>query len=232
MRVAPRVADKLRGGPGKLTVGEPPLELLQRVAGNDAASQVQGQAQVSGVLDEAGDDVLHWRVPEVGIGAAAQVVVEVAVADRGDRGGGEVAAGGEGEGEPRALGGEDAVKVPSTEEIVRRGAGAAHRLLVGLEEAGSLPGAGLAPRNELDCVSGFEVAPHLTAVAGPAFRRQRGVGNLNHIPLGGAGQRRRPQPVTKKDAEQPRPREIDGRRIEGRGGLRTDTWSERSERVR
>ena len=47
------------------------------------------------------------------------------------------------------LGFEDAVEVGGAEEVVRGGAGAAHRLLVGVEEAGALAGARLGTGDEL-----------------------------------------------------------------------------------
>ena len=93
-RVGAAVADDLRGAPGQLAVGEAALELLEAVAAGDAAAEVERQAQLVGEVDRGGDDVLHRRVAQVGVGGAAEVVVEEAVAADGDRGGGEIAAGG------------------------------------------------------------------------------------------------------------------------------------------
>ena len=64
--------------------------------------------------------------------------MEVAVAAGGDRGGGDLTVGGEGEGEPGLGRFEDAVEVGGAEEVALGSGGAAHRLLVGGEEAGAL----------------------------------------------------------------------------------------------
>ncbi len=90
--------------------------------------------------------------------------MEVAVADRGDRGrrGGAVGVGGDGE--PGALGGQQAVEVLGAEEVVLGGLGAAHRLLVEVEEGGALGGARLVPGDQLDPVAGLQVAAHLPTV--------------------------------------------------------------------
>ncbi len=114
--------------------------------------------------------------------------MEVAVAAGGDRGGGDLAVGGEGEGEPGLGRFEDAVEVGGAEEVALGGAGAAHRLLVGGEEAGALGGARLRARDEAQLVAGAQVLVDLVAVAAAALARQRRVGDLDDVALAGAGQ--------------------------------------------
>src|SRR4029077_5331628 len=126
-----------------------------------------------------------------GIGAAVQVVVEIAVAAGRDRGGGDGPVGSEGEGQPGALEREDAVEVGGIEEVALGGAGAPHRLLVGGEEAGPLGGAGLRPRHDLNLVAAAAVPVDLVAVAGALLARQAGVGDLDEVALRGTGERRR-----------------------------------------
>ena len=68
--------------------------------------------------------------------------MEEAVADGGDRGGGERRRpGAVARASQVRVGVEDAVEVGGAEEVVLGGAGAAHRLLVDGEEAGALLGA-------------------------------------------------------------------------------------------
>jgi len=119
-----------------------------------------------------------------------------------------------GEGEPGAVGLEDAVEVGGGEEVMRGGAGAAHRLLVEAEEAGPLGGARLRSRDQVEPVARLEVAADLAAVAGTALRRQRRVGDLDQVALAGAAQRRRAEPVAQEDADQAGGAPVDRGRIE------------------
>src|SRR5215213_6352286 len=64
------VADGLGAAPAELAVGEAALELLQRVAAGKAAPEVERQIELRGVLDQAGDDVLHRRLAQARVGGA------------------------------------------------------------------------------------------------------------------------------------------------------------------
>ncbi len=68
-RIGSRIADDLRSAPRLAAVGEAALELLQPVAGGDAASEVQRQIPLRGEIDESIDDVLHRRLAQVAVRA-------------------------------------------------------------------------------------------------------------------------------------------------------------------
>src|SRR3954447_3867667 len=125
------------------------------------------------------------------VDAAAEVVVEEAVAAGGDRRGGDRAVGGLGEGEPGRRGFEDAIEIAGAEEVALAGAGASHRLLVRLEEAGALGGRGLRTGDEPGRVALAAVPVDLVAVAGALLGRKGRVGDLDDVALVGAGERRR-----------------------------------------
>ncbi len=150
----------------------------------------------------------------MGVGAAAQVVVEEAVAVDGDRGGGDIAAGGEGEGEPGAARLEDAVEVGATEEVALGGGGASHRLLVGGEKAGSLAGRRLRARDDAQLVAAAQVLADLLAVAHPALGRQGRVGDLDDVALGRACEWRVAERVANEGADETGGLEVDRRGIE------------------
>src|SRR3954447_12713329 len=76
LRVLRPVADELGGEPALLPVGEAALELLQGVAASDAAAEIEREAELGRVVDEAADHILHRCGAELGIGAAAEVVVK------------------------------------------------------------------------------------------------------------------------------------------------------------
>ncbi len=154
----------------------------------------------------------------MGICAAAQVVVEEAVAADGQRGGGDLAGGSGGEGEPGAVGFEQAVEVGGAEEVALGGGRAVHRLLIGGEEAGPLGDARLGAGNQIDLVTRAAVLVDPVAVAGAALRRQQGVGDLDDVALGGAGEWGIAERVADERRDESRRREVDDLRIERRCG--------------
>src|SRR5690349_5751372 len=120
------------------------------------------------------------------VGAAAEVVVEEAVADRGQRGGGNLAVGRNSESEPGARRFEDAVEVGGAEEVALGSGGAAHRLLVDGKEGGALGGSRLGAGDEADRVAAPQVLVDLVAVTAAALARQGGIGDLDDVALAGA----------------------------------------------
>ena len=153
---------------------------------------------------------------EMGVGAAAQVVVQGAVAAGGDRGGGHLAFRGEGEGEPGSLGGRGSGRSR------RRRRSSARRHRCGASSARRRRGsrrAGLAlvsgPGIRRDLIAAAEVSADLLAVAHPALRRQSRIGDLDDVALGGARPAAsRSRRWRMKSADQPGRREVDRRRIE------------------
>ena len=189
--------------PGQLAVGEAALELLQASPRARPPPRLSGSPS-SAASSQGGDDVLHRRVAQVGVGGAAQVVVEEAVAADGDRGGGDRAAGGVGEGEPGRSARRGCGRSRRRRRSSARRRGAAHRLLVGGEEAGALRGRGLGPGDERQLVAGARGSADLLAVARPALGRQGRVGDLDDVALGRAGERRRRRAVAEEDARRAR----------------------------
>ena len=200
--------------PGLLAVGEAALELLQGVAAREAAAEVERQALLGRKPDQRRDDVLHRRVAQLRVGAAAQVVVEEAVAAHGQRGGGDLAAGGVGERQPGVVRFEDPVEVGGGEEVALGGAGPTHRLLVGGEEAGALRRRRLRAGNDRDLVARAAVLVDPVAVAAAALRRQRRVGDLDDVALRRPGQRRPAERVADEDRDEAGGREVDLGRVE------------------
>ncbi len=150
----------------------------------------------------------------MGVGGAAQVVVEEAVALHRYRSRGDAAAGRPGERQPGALGAEDAVEVRAVEEVALGGFGPAHRLLVGGEETGAVEGRAGGTGHDLDLVARPPVLVDPVAVAGAALAGQRRVGHLDEVAVAGTGQRRLAQGVADEDADQAGGGEVDRRRVE------------------
>ena len=115
-------------------VCESALEVLQGVARGDSAAEAQRHAKLGRELDHRREQVLHRGIAERDVGGASEVVVEVAVADGGDRpraGLGPVVGCKQ---EPTSIEAEDGLDVAPFEQIPLRGARARHRLEIGASE--------------------------------------------------------------------------------------------------
>ena len=229
------VADDLVRAEGELAVGKAALEVLQAVAGPNAAAQVEGDAELGGELDHRLDDVLERGVAEVSFGGAAEVVVKDPVRERRDapRRGGSLGAATEQQ--PGALEAEDRAEVVGLEEVALRRLRAPHRLGVGGVEARPLLDRGLGPGQHLDPVAELAVAADLLAEARAQAPRSRRVVHLDGGALALPSPGRAPRPAARGRRRSPAPcRPVDlgriGRARPRRARPRRDTRMARSRR--
>ena len=146
------------------------------------------------------------------VDAAAQVVVEEAVAAGGDRGRGDDPVGSPGHCEPGAGGGEEAVEVSGAEEVALGRLGAAHRLLVGLRKparsAGEASGPGRSAARTRALGSCGSAGDRSSGSSAPAPGRRSGPRCAPRAPASG----RLPEGVADEDRDQTRRRRSRSRR--------------------